>query len=100
MFLRIFMVVINVVIQHWVNVLMPKESGTGDLGLTIIDLETYFYANDGLMASTQPERLHRVFDVLTGLFNHIGLHKNTAKTVGMVFHPYHSPGGMLEEAYV
>ena len=59
----------------------------------------YFYADDDLMVSTQPERLQRAFDVLNGLLNWIVLHTNTEKTVGMVWHPYHAPGGILEEAY-
>ena len=68
--------------------------------MTIVDLEAYFYANDSLVASTQPESLNRAFDVLTGLFDRVGLQTNTAKTVAMVFHPCHAPGGMSEAAYV
>ena len=51
------------------------------------------------MSSTQPERLQRAFDVLTGLFNWVGLRSNMLKTVGMVCQPCHAPGGVLEEAY-
>ena len=71
----------------------PTEAGTGGLGLTIINLTAYFYADDGLVASTQPERLHREFDVLTGLFDRVGLRNNMAKTAGMVCQPCHMPGG-------
>ena len=77
----------------------PSEEGTGGLGLTTIDLETYFYANNSLVALTQPERLQREFDVLIGLFDRVVLLKNTAKMTGMVFQPCHTPGGMSEEAY-
>ena len=69
----IFNVVVYAVICHWTTVVPPTEESTGGLGLTIIDMAAYFYANDGLMASTQPKRLHRVFDVLTGLFEGVGL---------------------------
>ena len=44
--------VVNAVIRHWVTVVRPTEAGTGGLGLTIIDLAAYFYANDGLVKST------------------------------------------------
>ena len=44
------------------------EVGTEVLGLSIQDLVAYFYANDGLVASTQPERLQRLFGVFSGLF--------------------------------
>ena len=45
----------------------------GGLGLKIIELEAYFYADDGLIVSTQPERLQRVFDVLTSIFDRVNL---------------------------
>ena len=44
--------VVDVIIRHCVTVVTPKEAGTGGFGLTIIDLAGYFYANDGLVAST------------------------------------------------
>ena len=76
--------VIDAVIRHWVTVVTPTETGTGGLGLTIIDLAAYFYTDDGLVASTQPEKLKRAFDVLTGLLDRVGLRTNTENTVGMV----------------
>ena len=80
-------------------VVTPTEADTGVLGLTIIDLTAYLYADDGRLASTHPERLHKEFDILTGLFNWVCLRKNTAKTVGIIYQPCHAPGGMSEEAY-
>ena len=53
----ILYVVVDAVIRHWVTVVTPTEAVTGGLCLTIIDLATYFYADDGLVAPTQPERL-------------------------------------------
>ena len=47
----------------------------------------------------QPERIKRFFDVLTGLFERVGLQTNTAKTVRMVYRPWHAPGALLEKAY-
>ena len=91
--------VVDSVIRHWVTVAMPTEAGTGGLGLTIIDLVVYLYAYDGLLTSTHLERLQRVFDVLASLFGRVGLRTNMAKTVGMVCHTCHAPGGMSEEAY-
>ena len=40
-----------------------------------------------------------MIDVLTGLFDWVGLETNTVKTVGMVCQLCHMPGGILEEAY-
>ena len=96
----IFNVVVYAVILHWVTVVTPTEAGTGGLGLAISDLVEYFYSNNNLVASTQSERLHKEFDVFTGLLYRVGLRTNTENTVGMVCQPFHAPWGVLEEAYV
>ena len=92
-------VVVDAIILHWVTVLTPIESVMGVLGLTGIDLMGYFYSDDGLVALTQPERLHRAFYFLTGLFGRFGLRKNTENTASMVCQPCHAPGVMLTESY-
>ena len=81
------------------TVVSPTEEDTEVLGLSIHDLEPYFYANNGLVASTQPERLQRVFDVLTSLFDRVGLRMNMQKMVSMSCQPCHAPGRMSVEAY-
>ena len=91
--------VVDAVICHWLTVVTTTEAGTGGLDLTIIDLAAYFYADEGLLASTKLERLQRAFDVLTGLFERFGLRTNTAKTIGIVCQPFHAPWRMLEAAY-
>ena len=50
---KIFNMVVDVVIRHYGTVVTPTEAGTGGLGLTIIDLEAYFYAGDVLVVLTQ-----------------------------------------------
>ena len=75
------------------------EAGTEGLGISIRDLASYLCSENGLVASTQPERLQQVFDFLVGLFKWFGLRMNTRKTVSMAFQPYHMPGRMLVEAY-
>ena len=76
---------VDAVICNWVMVVTPTEAGTGGLELTIMDLAVYLYTNEGLVALTEPERLLREFDILTGLFDWIGQWTNTAKTVRMVY---------------
>ena len=95
----LFNVVVDAFIRHWVTVVDPTKEGMEGLGLSIQDLEAYFYANNGLIALTQPERLQRAFKVLTSLFNWVGLSTNTRKTVSMDCQPYHMPVRMLVEAY-
>ena len=50
------------------TVVVETEEGTEILVLSILYLVAYFYAEDGLVASTQPEKLQRALDILAGLF--------------------------------
>ena len=57
---KIFNVIVDAVIRHWVVVVVvvvPTEYGTEGLFLSIQDLVAYFYVDDGLVPSTQLERL-------------------------------------------
>ena len=67
--------------------------------MSIQDPMVHFYADDGTVASTQPERLQRVVDVLADLFDRIILCKNICKTVSMAFQPIHMPISMSVVAY-
>ena len=42
----------------------------------------FFYAYDGIVASTEPGWLQLAFDTLTGIFDWVGLQKNVRKTGG------------------
>ena len=81
------------------TVVVATGEGMEGLGMSIRYMAAYFYADDGIIASNQPERLHRVFDILTGLFDWVGLRMNTRKTTIMACHPCHAPGRMLVEPY-
>ena len=65
----------------------------------IQDLLAYFYADNGIVASTQSERLQRVFNVLADLFVRFVLQKNTWNTEIIEFHPCHMPGIILVVEY-
>ena len=45
------------------------------------------YADDGMVASSDPACLQGAFNALVGLFDRVGLQTNVGKTVGMVCHP-------------
>ena len=57
------------------------------------------YTYGGLLALPWPVRLQEALDVLTGLFDWVGLRKNLDKTVGMVCQPYHTSGRQFEVVY-
>ena len=70
----IFNVVIGAVIRHWVTVVGVPQGGTGQgLGESIQTVVANLYANDGLVASPESNHLQEAFDVLTGLFDQVGL---------------------------
>ena len=46
-----------------------------------------FYADDGMVAFSDPVWLRGAFNALVGLFDRVGLQTNAGKTVGTVCHP-------------
>ena len=59
-----------------------------------------FYADDGMVASSDPAWLQGTFNALVGLFGRVGLQKNVGKTVSMVCHPCQvGAGNRKVEAY-
>ena len=45
------------------------------------------------------ERLQRLFDILTDLFDRVGLRKKARNMVRMYLRTCHTPSGMSEDAY-
>ena len=69
----VFNVVVDDVIRHWVTVVLPTEAVIEGLGETIQELAAFFYADDGLVMLPCIERLKREFNIITNLFDCIGL---------------------------
>ena len=76
-----------------------EDPGTEGFVQDIQRLAKYFYADDGFLASTRATRLQRVFNVLTELFDRVGLRTNVGKTVSMACQPCCAIGGHSSEAY-
>jgi hypothetical protein len=53
----------------------------------------------GLVMSQDPELLQRAFDILTGLFERVGLRTNTKKTEAMAFVPVRIRKCLSADAY-
>ena len=58
-----------------------------------------FYADDGVVASSDPRWLQWAFNSLVGLFERLGLRTNVGKTVRMVCRPCPAAGNQSEAAY-
>ena len=62
-------------------------------------LATLLYADDGIVASPESAHLQGAFNVLTVLFDHVGLCINEGKTVIMACRTCHPPHVWSKEAY-
>ena len=88
-------------IWHWVSVVAEAngESGPEGSGRGIHQLVAQFNADDGLLASTWMPRLQQAFNVLTDIFDWVGLWTNVGKTVSMVCQLCCAIGGYYTEAH-
>ena len=59
----------------------------------------FFYDKDGLVASTDLGWLQLAFNMLTGLFDQVGLWMNVQKTLGVVCRPFRAAGVRAYKAY-
>ena len=76
----IFNMVVDSLIRNWVVIVTGEEAGP------VRWLAEFFYADNGLLSSPQPSRLQAVLNLLTGIFDRMGLHKNLNNMVEIVCH--------------
>ena len=65
-----------------------EDSDPDGLGRAVQWLAALFYTDDGLLASLKLDCLQEALDVLTILFDRVGIQTNVKKTVGMVCQPF------------
>ena len=81
----IFKAVVDTLVRNWVSMVAGDAGGHDSLVGEVIYRFSFFYMEDCLVASTEPEWLQGTFDTLTGLFKRVGLHTNASEIVGMIF---------------
>lgn len=91
----IFNLMVDAVICEWERQLIEKGLGFDD----VRRLFACFYADSGLIAARNPEHLQLAFNLLTALFDWVGLMTNTLKTESMVFLPERIRTCLTEGAY-
>ena len=79
--------------------LAGEEAEPDGFGRAAGRMVTFFYADNRLLEYTREERLHQEFNMLTNLFDCVGLRMNVRKTVSVVCQPCQSVGGHPYEAY-
>ena len=66
-------IVVDVIIRHWVGLMVENKAGPDGFGYTVADNMTLFYAYYGLVDSTNPVWLEWGFDILIGIFKRFGI---------------------------
>ena len=88
----IFNVVVDAVVRHWVTLVVKEAETRGGQGREGRHQAAFFYADDGMVASSDPRWLQRAFSTLVGLFDQVGLNTITGKTVSMTCRPCTAAG--------
>ena len=85
----IFNVVVDAFVRNWVNGLVDEAEAEakGETGREGRHQSAVFYADDGMVVSSDPAWLQGAFNALIAIFHRVGLLANVGKTVSMVCHP-------------
>ena len=79
----IFNVVVDAVVRQWLHLATQESERRGERGRERRHQAALFYADDGMIASTDPLWLQWAFTILVELFDRVGLKTNQRKTVSM-----------------
>ena len=96
---KIINVVVDAVVRHWVTLVVEGAEEWGDCRQESRHQAVLFYAENGVVAFSDPRWIQGAFDTLVGLFDRVGLRTNFRKTVGMVCFPCQAVGNQSETAY-
>ena len=92
--------VVDVVVRHWVFGLVDKAEAKGETGWENRHQSAVFYADEGMVVSSDPAWIQGAFSALLAIFDRVGILTNFGKMVSMVYHPcWARAGNRTEEAY-
>ena len=86
-------------IQNWIALVTGEEAVPEGFRWAVQSLAYFFYTDDKILASPQTDHLEAVLDILTGLFDRVGLRTNINKMVVMVCQPCRMAGVHLGAVY-
>ena len=95
----IFNVVVDAVVRHWVTLAVAEAEKRGGWGREGRHQAALFYADNGMVSSSDRQWLQWAFTQLVRLFERVGLNTNTKNTVSMKFRPCTAAGNPSEKAY-
>ena len=95
----VFNIVVDAIVRHWLALTVDDGSETNGRGVSVRELLVLFYADDGLIASRNPEWLEWALNELSRLFESVGLKTNLEKTKAMNCFPACIAGPISDQAY-
>ena len=95
----IFNVAVDALVRHWFTVMVESVEERGGSRQEGRHQNPLLYADNGMVASLDPQWLQGGLSTLVSLFERVGLKNNVGKTVGMVCRQCQAAGTQLEAAY-
>lgn len=99
---KLFNVMVDAVVREWLRIVLGDEYTMPEMEIDGVArlFTALFYADDGYIASSDEETLQRSVDVLTGLFDRVGLKTNVDKTKVMTCVDARIRVRQSEESYI
>ena len=88
-----FNVLVDTVVRHWMNRLVDEAEGKWETGREGRHQSEMFYADYGMVVSSDPAWLQGAFTALVAIFDRVCLMTNVGKTVSMVCHSCEAGAG-------
>ena len=99
MYPTILNMVVEALVHHWIFLVVEVAGGQCGWGREVLHCAASFYSYDGLVASMYPVWFQGAFEILTRLFNMVGIQENVGNMVGMLWRPCRAVGTHLEADY-
>ena len=85
--------VVDTVVRHWIEGLITETEEKGETGREGRHQSEVFYADNGIVVSSDPAWLQGAFSALVAIFDRVGLRTNVNKPVSMACHPCRAGSG-------
>ena len=82
-------------VRHWVTIAVTEAETRRERGREGRPRAALFYADDGILASSNPQWPQWAFTQLVGMFDRVGLNTNSGKTVSLTCRPCSTDTGVL-----